>query len=152
MRILLLLCTLYGIARVVEGSFGRSGASIIAKLNVGVKKDQRIPARTRARGPVSVQAAGAAGSKATQAGLSGALAGLLQVVLLMWLRTMINYQYRSALPSPPTPSIPLTDTRTHTLSPYTDANGLSSTPLRSTPTPRLKVRRVYARHRTRPVR
>lgn len=32
--------------------------------------------------------------QSSRVGLSGALAGFLQVVLLMWLRTTINYQYR----------------------------------------------------------
>ena len=33
-------------------------------------------------------------SKGLKGGKAGALAGLLQVITLMWLRTVVNYQYR----------------------------------------------------------
>ena len=44
--------------------------------------------------PTAAQIFEKAGKRALGGGLSGALAGVFQVILLMWLRTTMNYQYR----------------------------------------------------------
>ena len=53
------------------------------------------PAAAAAIAPTASQVFEKAAKRALGGGVSGALAGIFQVLLLMWLRTTMNYQYRN---------------------------------------------------------
>ena len=84
----------YDVAPLLLSSLVTVGAAA-ALLHAGAADAAAVAPAAAAAAPTASQIFEKAAKRALGGGVSGALAGVFQVLLLMWLRTTMNYQYRN---------------------------------------------------------